>query len=53
VDGFWVAFDALFGAIPAVGSNTVWLQLKAGKNCRLHNDLTCAFNAAMSRKRRM
>jgi len=27
--------------------------LKAGKNCRLHNDLTCAFNSEMPRKRRM
>ena len=24
--------------------------IKAGKNCRLHNDLTCAFNSGMFRK---
>jgi hypothetical protein len=24
-----------------------------GKICRLHNDVTCAFNSGMSRKRRM
>ncbi len=26
-------------------------ELQVGKICRLHNDLTCAFNTAMSRKK--